>query len=145
MLKVEPEQALAQALVLGESGSVRRTSRQLPLLLRPLIAASDTVSYTSTLFLPKNDVCCMTKRNLAKDGGKKHGTLSVQSPNLRGHSGHTVYSASPSRATFRSRTLTRGSPSIPNWRGVMCCAISLWTLSSLRLRALATRIGRAHV
>src|ERR1035441_7837079 len=76
--------------------------------------------YIDTVPSKKNGVCCMTKRNLAKDGGKKHGTLSVQSPNLRGHSGHTVYSASPSRARFRSSTLTRGSPKTPSWRLVMC-------------------------
>jgi hypothetical protein len=86
MWKVEPEQVRVQAqLLVAEPVFVRRTSRQLPLLLRPLIAASNTVSYTSTLFLPKNDDCCMTKMNPAKNGGKKRGTLSVQSPNLRGH------------------------------------------------------------
>src|ERR1039458_6112051 len=121
MWKVEPEQVRVPAqLQVGYHNSVRRTSRQLPLLLRPLIAASDTVSYTSTLFLPKNDVCCMTKMNTAKNGGKKRSTLSVQSPNLRGHYDHTVYSASPSRAKFKSSTLTRGSPRRPNWRLVMC-------------------------
>src|ERR1039458_8960592 len=110
----------ARARVRALPALALQLQEQLPLLLRPLIAASDTVSYTSTLFLPKNDVCCMTKRNLAKDGGKKHGTLSMQSPNLRGHYDHTVYSASPSRARFKSSTLTRGSPRRPNWRLVMC-------------------------
>src|ERR1039458_2965453 len=70
----------ARARVRALPALALQLQEQLPLLLRPLIAASDTVSYTSTLFLPKNDVCCMTKRNLAKDGGKKHGTLSMQSP-----------------------------------------------------------------
>jgi hypothetical protein len=66
MLKAERELLQAQLLV-AEPVFVRRTSRQLPLLLRPLIAASNTVSYTSTLFLPKNDACCMTKMSPAKN------------------------------------------------------------------------------
>lgn len=43
-----------------------------------------------------------------------------------------------SSARLSSSTLTRGSPSTPNWRPVVCSAISFLTISSPSPRALAT-------
>ncbi|MEA2665999.1 MAG: hypothetical protein QOI11_2943 [Candidatus Eremiobacteraeota bacterium] len=81
------------------------------------------------------------RRGAGRGGGLGEGRGGGEHDGERGGQGTDHFAGTPcaSSARLSSRTLTRGSPRMPNWRGVTCAAICARTASSARPRTLATR------